>query len=196
MGIYDVEKVKTTNLLEANNCRIAITTDLWTASSQRKGYMAVTAHFVDESWCLQSRILRAFNQCRDLVDEYALKFKMSEGSSSYGESSSSSQLVKSTCRSKKQAERLSAKTPHDASFLEDSDGDDNGDVERSLCLVRKKCSTLAFPPNLESLSVLDFFFSCKVLDTASQFELLAIIWRVWFRRNKLVRKEGSIPAED
>ncbi|KAH7573280.1 hypothetical protein JRO89_XS03G0106200 [Xanthoceras sorbifolium] len=33
MGIYDVEKVKTTSLLEANNCRISITTDLWTASS-------------------------------------------------------------------------------------------------------------------------------------------------------------------
>ncbi|KAL5748545.1 hypothetical protein ACOSP7_025585 [Xanthoceras sorbifolium] len=53
-------------------------------------------------------IKRAFNQCRDLIDEYALKFKMSEGSSSYGESSSSSQLVKSTCRSKKQAERMSS----------------------------------------------------------------------------------------
>ncbi|KAL5757615.1 hypothetical protein ACOSP7_020226 [Xanthoceras sorbifolium] len=39
MGIYDVEKVKTTSFLEANNCIIAITTDLWTVSSQRKGYM-------------------------------------------------------------------------------------------------------------------------------------------------------------
>ncbi|KAK3204443.1 hypothetical protein Dsin_018489 [Dipteronia sinensis] len=58
LQIYDVEKMKTISILQANNCRIALTTDLWTASSQRKGYMAVTTHVVDESWCLQSRILR------------------------------------------------------------------------------------------------------------------------------------------
>ncbi|KAK3224750.1 hypothetical protein Dsin_004612 [Dipteronia sinensis] len=58
LQIYDVEKMKTISILDANNCRIALTTDLWTASSQRKGYMAVTTHFIDESWCLQSRILR------------------------------------------------------------------------------------------------------------------------------------------
>ncbi|TXG63631.1 hypothetical protein EZV62_010625 [Acer yangbiense] len=58
LQIYDVEKMKTISILAANNCRIALTTDLWTASSQRKGYMAVTSHFIDESWCLQSRILR------------------------------------------------------------------------------------------------------------------------------------------
>ncbi|TXG72806.1 hypothetical protein EZV62_001385 [Acer yangbiense] len=51
-------------------------------------------------------IKRAFNVCRDLVDEYTLKFKVNEGSSSYGELaslSSSSRLAKSICRSKKQA---------------------------------------------------------------------------------------------
>ncbi|KAK3182997.1 hypothetical protein Dsin_030283 [Dipteronia sinensis] len=55
-------------------------------------------------------IKRAFNLCHDLVNEYTLKFKMSEGSSSYGESASSSsslRLAKSICRSKKQVERLS-----------------------------------------------------------------------------------------
>ncbi|KAL5815884.1 hypothetical protein ACOSQ3_024262 [Xanthoceras sorbifolium] len=53
-------------------------------------------------------IKRAFNLCRDLVDEYTLKFKVSEGSSSYGKSSFSSRLAKSICRSKKQAKRMSS----------------------------------------------------------------------------------------
>ncbi|KAK2642511.1 hypothetical protein Ddye_024274 [Dipteronia dyeriana] len=56
-------------------------------------------------------IKRAFNLCGDLVDEHTLKFKVSEGSSGYGEStssSSSSRLAKSICRSK-QAEYLCMK---------------------------------------------------------------------------------------
>ncbi|KAK3205777.1 hypothetical protein Dsin_019823 [Dipteronia sinensis] len=58
LQIFDMEKMNIISILDANNCRIALTTDLWTASSQMKGYMAVTAHFIDELWCLQSRILR------------------------------------------------------------------------------------------------------------------------------------------
>ncbi|KAM0829467.1 hypothetical protein ACQ4PT_066855 [Festuca glaucescens] len=38
--------------------RIAITTDLWTANHQKKGYMAVTAHYIDGSWNLKSFLLR------------------------------------------------------------------------------------------------------------------------------------------
>ena len=57
LKIYDVEKKKTYMLLEQLNSRIAITTDMW-SSTQKKGFMAITAHFVDESWLLQSRILR------------------------------------------------------------------------------------------------------------------------------------------
>ncbi|GER44473.1 HAT family dimerisation domain containing protein [Striga asiatica] len=58
MKIFNEEKSKIMTLLERNDSRIAITTDLWTASNQKKGYMAVTAHFIDNSWRLQSRILR------------------------------------------------------------------------------------------------------------------------------------------
>ena len=57
LKIYDYERSKTMQLLERNDSRIAITTDMWT-SNQKKGFMAVTAHFIDESWKLQSRILR------------------------------------------------------------------------------------------------------------------------------------------
>ncbi|KAG6508584.1 hypothetical protein ZIOFF_033958 [Zingiber officinale] len=38
--------------------RIALTTDMWTASNQRKGFLALIAHFIDDNWTLQSRILR------------------------------------------------------------------------------------------------------------------------------------------
>ncbi|CAN1144670.1 Putative AC transposase [Linum perenne] len=38
--------------------RVAVTTDMWTASNQRKGYMTVTAHYIDNGWCLRSQLLR------------------------------------------------------------------------------------------------------------------------------------------
>lgn len=37
--------------------RVAVTTDMWTADSQKKGYMAVTGHFIDESWKLRSILM-------------------------------------------------------------------------------------------------------------------------------------------
>jgi len=30
----------------------AVTTDLWTADNQKRGYMAVTGHFIDDSWMM------------------------------------------------------------------------------------------------------------------------------------------------
>ncbi|KAJ0103140.1 hypothetical protein Patl1_05075 [Pistacia atlantica] len=56
--MYDVEKEKTMKLLNKNRSRIAITSDLWTASNQNKGYMTITAHFIDNNWVLQSRLIR------------------------------------------------------------------------------------------------------------------------------------------
>ncbi|TXG49073.1 hypothetical protein EZV62_024948 [Acer yangbiense] len=57
LKIYDYKRSKTMQLLERNDSMIAITTDMWT-SNKKKGFMAVSAHFIDESWKLQSRILR------------------------------------------------------------------------------------------------------------------------------------------
>ena len=61
LKLYQAEKAKAMALLENNDSRVAITTDMWTASNQKKGYMVVTGHFVDKSWRLQSRILRYFS---------------------------------------------------------------------------------------------------------------------------------------
>ncbi|KAL8497790.1 hypothetical protein ACS0TY_021212 [Phlomoides rotata] len=58
MKIYEFEKTKTMRIIEKNTSKIAITTDMWTTSNQKKGYMAITAHFIDETWKLQSHIIR------------------------------------------------------------------------------------------------------------------------------------------
>lgn len=55
--IYDEEKVKIMQLLEKHQGKIALTTDMWT-SKQKKGYMVITSHFIDDSWILQSQIIR------------------------------------------------------------------------------------------------------------------------------------------
>ncbi|WOL03478.1 hypothetical protein Cni_G12198 [Canna indica] len=57
MKIYNVEKNKLQHMLEKVESQIAITRDMWT-SNQKKGYMSVTAHYIDDSWVLQHRILR------------------------------------------------------------------------------------------------------------------------------------------
>ncbi|XP_009791292.2 zinc finger BED domain-containing protein RICESLEEPER 2-like [Nicotiana sylvestris] len=56
--IFDNLKSQTFMLLEKVTSRIAITTDMWTSNSNKKGFMAITGHFIDDSWRLQSHILR------------------------------------------------------------------------------------------------------------------------------------------
>ncbi|KAF7121304.1 hypothetical protein RHSIM_Rhsim13G0141600 [Rhododendron simsii] len=55
--IYDVEKLKTMRLMERNKSRVSLTTDMWTSISKKRGFMVITAHIIDDSWKLQSRIL-------------------------------------------------------------------------------------------------------------------------------------------
>ncbi|KAH9705023.1 BED-type domain-containing protein [Citrus sinensis] len=58
LKLYDIEKTKAMSVLEACDSRIAVTMDMWTAGNQKKGYMVVTAHYIDNSWVLRSRIMR------------------------------------------------------------------------------------------------------------------------------------------
>ena len=55
--IYEVKKGKIISYLEKLESRIAITTDMWT-SNQKKGYMAITVHYIDEFWLLHRHIVR------------------------------------------------------------------------------------------------------------------------------------------
>ncbi|KAM1857538.1 hypothetical protein ACFX14_007637 [Malus domestica] len=57
MKVFECEKGETMKLLQMNKSKIAITTDMWTSSNQKRGFMAITSHFIDASWTLQSRIL-------------------------------------------------------------------------------------------------------------------------------------------
>ncbi|KAK3021853.1 hypothetical protein RJ639_047861 [Escallonia herrerae] len=58
INIYEHEREQVMKLLEGIRSRVAITTDLWTSGNQKKGFMVVTGHFIDEEFILQSRILR------------------------------------------------------------------------------------------------------------------------------------------
>ena len=58
VDMYVCERVKYISVLEQAQGRIAIITDIWTAENQIKAYMAITAHFIDNGWALQSILLR------------------------------------------------------------------------------------------------------------------------------------------
>ena len=58
MKMFKEEKLSLHKLLEHNESRIAITTDMWTATNQKKGYMVITSHFIDKQWVLRNRTLR------------------------------------------------------------------------------------------------------------------------------------------
>lgn len=60
MDQYEFERKKAIQYMDRIQSRVAITTDLWTSSNQKRGYMAITTHFVDESWKLRSIIMRYF----------------------------------------------------------------------------------------------------------------------------------------
>ena len=58
MKMFYQDKRSLKALLEHNESKIAVTIDMWTASNQKKGYMVVTSHFIDQQWVLRNRTLR------------------------------------------------------------------------------------------------------------------------------------------
>ena len=58
LDMYDVQKLSMVTMFQQQQSRIAVTTDMWTANHQKKGYMAVTVHYIDENWSLKSYLLR------------------------------------------------------------------------------------------------------------------------------------------
>ena len=56
LALYKVEKEALKTFFRKSKQRISITTDLWT-SNQNLSYMCLTAHFIDDDWKLQKRII-------------------------------------------------------------------------------------------------------------------------------------------
>ncbi|RYR59772.1 hypothetical protein Ahy_A05g025742 [Arachis hypogaea] len=54
--MYELGKLNMTKLMDGNDSRVAITTDML-SFNQEKRYMVVTAHYIDSSWILQMRVL-------------------------------------------------------------------------------------------------------------------------------------------
>ncbi|XP_024965995.1 zinc finger BED domain-containing protein RICESLEEPER 2-like [Cynara cardunculus var. scolymus] len=57
MKIYETKRGGVLRCLEENKSRIALTSDMWTAGNQNKGYMALTACYIDANRKLQNRII-------------------------------------------------------------------------------------------------------------------------------------------
>lgn len=57
LDIYEAGRKKVFKNLQNNKSRVAVATKFWTDNKKRR-YMAVTAHFIDESWKRRRAILR------------------------------------------------------------------------------------------------------------------------------------------
>ena len=58
--IYNEKKQKTVVEIDKNASKVAITTDLWTANNSKRSFMVITAHYISDSWTLESRVIRYF----------------------------------------------------------------------------------------------------------------------------------------
>ncbi|XP_031094212.1 zinc finger BED domain-containing protein RICESLEEPER 2-like [Ipomoea triloba] len=55
---YEGQKTTLIESMNRSASKVTLTTDMWTSSNGKKGYMAITAHFVDNNWSLHNLILR------------------------------------------------------------------------------------------------------------------------------------------
>ncbi|WCJ39603.1 Zinc finger BED domain-containing protein RICESLEEPER 2 [Euphorbia peplus] len=53
--LYEYEKAKMMKMFQKNCSRVVV--DMWT-SNRKKSFMAITTHYIDDSWSLQSRTIR------------------------------------------------------------------------------------------------------------------------------------------
>lgn len=57
LDMYQEQKQSMVNYIKKLSSRVSVTTEMWTADHQRKGYIAVTAHFLDDEWKLKSFLI-------------------------------------------------------------------------------------------------------------------------------------------
>ena len=84
---FDTHKAILSNVLSNLTGRICFTCDVWSACTTR-GYIVLTAHFIDDSWTLRSKVLSfryfppphngkdIYNITVNLIDEWNLKGKV------------------------------------------------------------------------------------------------------------------------
>ena len=58
LKIYDNKMEKALKTTDKNGSRITITTDMWTSSNKKRGFMVISTHFINHTWTLQSLVLR------------------------------------------------------------------------------------------------------------------------------------------
>jgi hypothetical protein len=58
LEMYAVQRISLVNFFQQCQSRVAVTIDMWTANQQKKGYMSVAVHFIDDDWRLKSFLLR------------------------------------------------------------------------------------------------------------------------------------------
>jgi hypothetical protein len=58
LDMYEVQKLSMVTMFQQQQSRIAVTIDMWTTNHQKKGYMVLTVHYIDENWSLKSYVLR------------------------------------------------------------------------------------------------------------------------------------------
>jgi len=56
--MFENGKSSLKKLLEVNQGTVAVTTDMWTTSNQKKGNMVVIVQFMDDDWLLRYPTLR------------------------------------------------------------------------------------------------------------------------------------------
>ncbi|CAN0898762.1 Putative AC transposase [Linum grandiflorum] len=57
LAMDGIEKKKIQRVIDGNKGRISITTDMWTATNQKRGYMAITCHYIDNHDILRGHLL-------------------------------------------------------------------------------------------------------------------------------------------
>ncbi|KAL0802460.1 hypothetical protein Bca101_057636 [Brassica carinata] len=54
---YELEKEELKKVFASHTGRVCFTSDIWTSRPNSMGYICLTAHFIDDGWNLQSKIL-------------------------------------------------------------------------------------------------------------------------------------------
>ncbi|XP_044957664.1 zinc finger BED domain-containing protein RICESLEEPER 3-like [Hordeum vulgare subsp. vulgare] len=57
-GRYKIERKKAIEYMSMIQSRVAVTNNMWASHSKKKEYMAITTHFIDESWMLRNIFMR------------------------------------------------------------------------------------------------------------------------------------------